>query len=743
MTTLRNVTYVVKMDTGDGTVKAKDFRLTLQTMEQSADKASATVNKLAKTIGEKYGTDVSVAVDQTRQVKNEITQAARESARAERNFSNLSSEYRLLASRTGRTAEEQEKLNALYRLGAGATLTQKKELVKQIDAYQRLRRETHKTQGSMRALRGQAQNFGYQMQDVAVQLQAGTDALVVFGQQGSQLAAGFGAKGALIGAVIAVSAAVGGTLVKALGDSGSEIDNLVEKMNEFAKAMGITQEQAEFLISIERKEAEETSKNITKRSEKIAKLNAERLEYEKLLSTKAEGFFLDRKGGTNLVGEFKTRETLVKKLTETKTELAKLIALNQTEIGINRERSIKMQEYVDAIGMGTDESKRLRKENEKLVESIEQQASVIGLSRVELLQLNRAQAISTLETNKATDAQIEATNAAYDRLIADAKLTEAQKGIAAAAREEQKRLALEARLTDQGRLNQLERRYETERELLKGNTQALLALENEYNDERLKIEGSFWEKFALSAQENILDFDSLVTSSVENFTEGFGNAFANAIFETETLGDAMKTLFVDIGKSMVAFFAEWAAQKLLIWTLDQTIGRAAQTSAAATTLANAQAGSYLSAINAYQSAAAIPFVGWQLAPAAATSALAITQPLAAAAGSAAFAGTFDKGGLIPSGMTGIVSEYGDELVGGTMVYNGSPNSLKVTGREDTARMMNNTTKNNITVNSYGNASPEAIARSIQRLSKRRNKRLDTAIYDSTNRGATNRGKRYA
>jgi hypothetical protein len=56
-----------------------------------------------------------------------------------------------------------------------------------------------------------------------------------------------------------------------------------------------------------------------------------------------------------------------------------------------------------------------------------------------------------------------------------------------------------------------------------------------------------------------------------------------------------------------------------------------------------------------------------------------------------FAGAFDKGGTIPSGQMGIVSEYGDELVNGQLIKG----PAKVTSREDTAKMMNgggNTTK---------------------------------------------------
>lgn len=48
------------------------------------------------------------------------------------------------------------------------------------------------------------------------------------------------------------------------------------------------------------------------------------------------------------------------------------------------------------------------------------------------------------------------------------------------------------------------------------------------------------------------------------------------------------------------------------------------------------------------------------------------------------AGAFDKGGNIPAGQAGIVSEYGDELVNGVLVKG----PARVTSREDTAKMMN-------------------------------------------------------
>jgi hypothetical protein len=84
-----------------------------------------------------------------------------------------------------------------------------------------------------RQMRAGFQQAGYQIQDIAVQLQMGTSPFIVLAQQGSQVASIFGAGGALTGAFIAVAAAIGYTMMPALFDSSSAL----EKLNEAAKEL--------------------------------------------------------------------------------------------------------------------------------------------------------------------------------------------------------------------------------------------------------------------------------------------------------------------------------------------------------------------------------------------------------------------------------------------------------------------------------------------------------------------------
>lgn len=89
--------------------------------------------------------------------------------------------------------------------------------------------------GGMNRFRHTAGQLGYQVQDVAVQLQMGTNAFRVLGQQGSQIASAFGPTGAVYGAIIAVGSALVSALIPSLmnsKDAMKEMDEASEKLND-------------------------------------------------------------------------------------------------------------------------------------------------------------------------------------------------------------------------------------------------------------------------------------------------------------------------------------------------------------------------------------------------------------------------------------------------------------------------------------------------------------------------------
>ena len=101
-------------------------------------------------------------------------------------------------------------------------------------------KQTKQTTGNVRLMKGGVQQLGFQVQDIAVQLQGGTNAMVVLGQQGSQIASLFGPAGAIAGAVLAIGAAVGGTLVGSMLEAESATDKLEESIGLLDKRIRIT-----------------------------------------------------------------------------------------------------------------------------------------------------------------------------------------------------------------------------------------------------------------------------------------------------------------------------------------------------------------------------------------------------------------------------------------------------------------------------------------------------------------------
>jgi hypothetical protein len=102
--------------------------------------------------------------------------------------------------------------------------------------------------GQFRLIRGGLGQMGHQVQDIAVQLQMGQNALLVFGQQGSQIASLMGPNGAIIGAFLAVGAALGTTFLPALFESGKGIEDLTDKIEKAAQEThNLTETQLAFL----------------------------------------------------------------------------------------------------------------------------------------------------------------------------------------------------------------------------------------------------------------------------------------------------------------------------------------------------------------------------------------------------------------------------------------------------------------------------------------------------------------
>ena len=129
---------------------------------------------------------------------------------------------------------------------------------------------TKKAQGQLRLMRGGLGQLGHQVQDVAVQLQMGQNAMLVFGQQGSQIASLMGPNGAIIGAVLAVSAAIATSLMPSLFGMGEgmkeaqeEVETLADRFDELSGA------SRELALLKAKQEIDALNKSITKTQEEL------------------------------------------------------------------------------------------------------------------------------------------------------------------------------------------------------------------------------------------------------------------------------------------------------------------------------------------------------------------------------------------------------------------------------------------------------------------------------------------
>ena len=130
---------------------------------------------------------------------------------------------------------------------------------------------------AFRNSRGMAQQFGWQMQDVVVQMQMGTDAFIVFSQQGSQLASAFNP---MLGLAIALAGVVGGALSASLFGASDAAEKMAENIKSLISEMQnlsdmekkIVNKGVELTIENQIEKYDELTKSIEDQKKKIEEL---------------------------------------------------------------------------------------------------------------------------------------------------------------------------------------------------------------------------------------------------------------------------------------------------------------------------------------------------------------------------------------------------------------------------------------------------------------------------------------
>lgn len=121
------------------------------------------------------------------------------------------------------------------------------------------------------------------------------------------------------------------------------------------------------------------------------------------------------------------------------------------------------------------------------------------------------------------------------------------------------------------------------------------------------------------------------TMSIFTSTENAISSNMSAMLEgTKSLSSGFQGMAKGMAESVVDALTKMAAQWLVYQAVQMLVGKSTAIGAQASMIGQATAMSQIAAINAYASAAAIPYTGWAMAPAAMAAAEAATAPLIAA-----------------------------------------------------------------------------------------------------------------
>lgn len=192
--------------------------------------------------------------------------------------------------------------------------------------------------------------------------------------------------------------------------------------------------------------------------------------------------------------------------------------------------------------------------------------------------------------------------------------------------------------------------YESETDALKSSLEERLQIQEEYYHESDGLRND-WESGISSALSDFADSSSdyyqqaadAMTSILGSATDSISEHLYDVISGTESMGEAIKGIFSDLGKSVIKALVDMAAQWIVYQGVQMLVNKSAQASAIPSMIANAQATALQAQLAAFASTAAIPIVGPGLAPAAMAAAAAITEPMVAAISAASLSGMAHDG----------------------------------------------------------------------------------------------------
>lgn len=226
---------------------SKNGSKALDNLSSSASSAGTSFNELAG-----YARSMDGSLKSLNTNVNAITRAMQgagtstagvgsEFTRAEAILESLGNQLAILDEAQENGARSAAVLAAQLRAGSKATDEEKQKIGELTGRLYDMKTGVDTGAKSHGSWKNSMQQAGYQVQDFIIQVQGGQSALVAFAQQGSQLAGAFGAGGAVVGAVIALSSVVAGALITSLNGGKNAIDSLKDAAETMDKVITISQ----------------------------------------------------------------------------------------------------------------------------------------------------------------------------------------------------------------------------------------------------------------------------------------------------------------------------------------------------------------------------------------------------------------------------------------------------------------------------------------------------------------------
>ncbi len=366
---------------------------------------------------------------------------------------------------------------------------------------------TKSAKGVNKATAGMGRGAGMaavQVEQLIGSINAGQNPMRAFGFQAADMGIVLGFP--LVGAIVGVAASLSSVFLPALFNSGESIDKLIEKMEEWKKSIGLTQEQIDFLTNKEIEANTVRAKTIAEYTKEIEVIKITIANQNLALKT----FKLTEKA----------RKQMTKAQRESNKELSEKVALLQSETQAIVDSGKKIDTYNSSLNKGTDETKKQKEAVEALRSTLETQLVSLEQQVIALRDGEEA-AFRWATAQRLGMKEGELFEESVDkRITALFKLKAAQD---ATSKETKAKEQLETQVQGLGVSPEdaIKIRLEKELELLQLAQEQKIEIEGTYQERRIELQKQADEKIASLnkkvAEDSIINYEALENQIIGTF----------------------------------------------------------------------------------------------------------------------------------------------------------------------------------------------------------------------------------